>query len=91
MADPPRGLRAYEIEIGGVRHVVFEHVLGPHDGRRALTAAEREIALLLEEGLVDRAIAERRRVTRSTITKQVHSIFRKLGVRSRRELLARPR
>ena len=84
-------MRAYELVVGGVRHVVFEHALDPAEGRRGLSEAEREIVVLLEEGLSDRQIGLRRGVTRSTLTKQVQSIFRKLGVRSRRELLARPR
>lgn len=91
MTTPPRELRAYELRFGGERYVVFEHPLGAAEGRRGLTPAEREIVSLLEEGLSDREIAQRRSVTRGTLTKQVHSIFRKLGVRSRRELLARPR
>ncbi|MBX7190745.1 MAG: helix-turn-helix transcriptional regulator [Sandaracinaceae bacterium] len=91
MAELPRGLRAYEVELDGVRHLVFEHVLDATEGRRGLSQAEREIVALLEEGLSDREIGLRRGVTRSTLTKQIQSIFRKLGVSSRRELLARPR
>lgn len=91
MTEAPRGLAAYELEHDGARHIVLVYPLGAREGRRALTEAEREVLLLLEEGLSDRAIAERRGVTRSTLTKQVHSIYRKLGVRSRRELLSLPR
>lgn len=90
MADPP-DLRVQELEIAGERYLVFSHALGPGEGRRALTSAERDVLHLLEEGLSDREIQARRRTTRGTLTKQIDRIFRKLGVSSRRELLARPR
>ena len=90
MADPP-DLRVQELELAGVRYLVISHALGPGEGRRGLTPAEQEVLHLLEEGLSDREIQARRGTTRSTLTKQIDSIFRKLGVRSRRELLARPR
>lgn len=91
MADPPRDLRVYAVEIAGVRYVVFSHALEPREGRRGLTPSEREVLQLLDEGLSDREIVARRGTTRGTLTKQIDSIFRKLGVHSRRELLARPR
>lgn len=56
MVELPRGLRAYEIVVDGVRHVVFEHALDATEGRRGLSEAEREIVALLEEGLSDREI-----------------------------------
>ena len=54
-----------------------------------LTAAERAVHALLLAGLSDAEIADLRGTTRSTVTKQVDAVFRKLGVRSRRELIAR--
>ncbi|AKF11575.1 hypothetical protein DB32_008724 [Sandaracinus amylolyticus] len=57
----------------------------------ALTAAERAVHALLLVGLSDAEIAELRGTTRSTVTKQVDAVFRKIGVRSRRELIARGR
>lgn len=68
----------------GMSPVVSESELPPN-----LTAAERAVCALLVVGLSDAEIAELRGTTRSTITKQVDAIFRKLGVRSRRELIAR--
>jgi DNA-binding NarL/FixJ family response regulator len=85
----PRDLVVHELDHEGVQHLVFTYPLARDEGRRALSDAERAVLALLEEGLSDRAIADRRGVTRGTLTKQVSSIFRKLGVRSRRELLAR--
>lgn len=54
-----------------------------------LTAAERAVHALLLAGLSDADIAAVRGTTRSTVTKQVDAVFRKLGVNSRRELIAR--
>jgi DNA-binding CsgD family transcriptional regulator len=56
--------------------------------RGSLTKAEREVAGLVVVGLSNEAIAQRRKVSLRTIAKQVSSIYRKLAVRSRRELSA---
>lgn len=53
-----------------------------------LTNAEREVAGLVLGGLSNQAIARRRKVSLRTIVNQVSSIYRKLAVRSRRELSA---
>jgi DNA-binding CsgD family transcriptional regulator len=55
-----------------------------------LTAAENEVLALLERGHSNAAIAAARQVSTRTVANQVQSIFRKLGLRSRRDLLARP-
>ncbi len=88
-ARPPQALGARVLDIDGDRYVVFEWPLAQREGWCALTAAELEILELLREGRTDREIAERRGRTRSTITKQIDSVFRKLGVQSRRELATR--
>lgn len=88
-ARPPRQLHARVLEIDGERYAVFEWPLERGEGWRTLTSAELEIVELLREGLTDRDIATRRGRTRSTITKQIDSVFRKLGVQSRRELATR--
>jgi DNA-binding CsgD family transcriptional regulator len=49
----------------------------------ALTAREREVAALVAEGLADREIAERLRLSRHTVSQYVKRIYRKLGVGSR--------
>lgn len=55
-----------------------------------LTESELEVVTLTESGLSTRAIAERRGTSPRTVAKQLTSIYTKLGVRSRRELLALP-
>ncbi len=89
MADTPRDLAAFELQHDGRRLLVFSWALGAHEGLRGLTPAELEVLALLREGLGDRAICARRGVKRSTLTKQIDRIYKKLGVSSRRELLAR--
>jgi DNA-binding NarL/FixJ family response regulator len=56
-----------------------------------LTSAERAVLAAILEGLRNDAIARRRRTSLRTVANQVASIFRKLGVRSRGELLAETR
>ncbi len=53
----------------------------------ALTGAEEDIALRVFEGATNREIAEARGVSIKTIGNQLASIYRKLGVASRTELV----
>ncbi len=52
-----------------------------------LTLAEREIAILLVRGLSSRAVAVHRGVSVHTVANQIRSLYSKLGVSSRVELL----
>ncbi len=54
-----------------------------------LTFAEREVISVLLEGLSYAQIARRRGTSVDTVAKQAGSAFRKLGVSSRSELVAR--
>jgi DNA-binding NarL/FixJ family response regulator len=53
-----------------------------------LTARERQLLALVVEGLGNREIAERMYLAESTVKRHLSSIFRRLGVRSRREAVA---
>jgi DNA-binding NarL/FixJ family response regulator len=53
---------------------------GPRDPLGALTGREREVLALIAEGRSNLAIAERLRVTESTVEKHVSHIFSKLGI-----------
>jgi DNA-binding CsgD family transcriptional regulator len=53
---------------------------------RGLTPSERRVASLAAEGLMNREIAQRLFVTEKTVESHLRSTFRKLGLRSRREL-----
>jgi len=55
----------------------------------ALTAAERAVVGLAAVGLSNRAIAERRNASVRTVANQLAGAYRKLGVGSRFELMAR--
>ena len=94
----PAALHAATFTIGFEEYLVFSFASSADtpavdaDGGRAtrerLTEAEREVARLVVAGLSNEGIARRRNVSLRTIANQVSSIYRKLAVRSRRELSA---
>ena len=57
----------------------------------ALTDAEREVAALIADGRSNAEIARARGTSRNTVSNQIASILRKLGVGSRVEVAARIR
>jgi DNA-binding CsgD family transcriptional regulator len=59
---------------------------GPADG---LTQREREVALLVADGLRSREVAERLGIASQTVKSHLKTIFDKLGVRNRVELARR--
>jgi two-component system, NarL family, nitrate/nitrite response regulator NarL len=64
----------------------------PAEGsEHSLTAREREVAALLDEGLSNKQIAARLHVEVPTVKHHVHHILHKLGVASRTEAVARLR
>jgi DNA-binding CsgD family transcriptional regulator len=56
--------------------------------RWGLTAAEREVGLLLLKGLTHREIGELRSTSEATVRQQALAIYRKAGLRGRTELSA---
>ncbi|MGW5718759.1 helix-turn-helix transcriptional regulator [Amycolatopsis sp. NPDC003865] len=58
-------------------------------GVGALTPSERRVARLAAEALTNRQIAERLYVTEKTVEAHLSRVFRKLGVRSRTQLVGR--
>lgn len=56
--------------------------------RWQLTAAEREIGLLLLKGLSHREVAELRQTTEATVRQQALALYRKAGLRNRSDLSA---
>ena len=73
-----------------IAHLVLEdyvqHVDGNVSSVDALTAREREVLVLLVEGLGPEEIAERLHVSASTVGTHRHHIMEKLGIRSLPEL-----
>jgi predicted ATPase/DNA-binding CsgD family transcriptional regulator len=61
---------------------------GPLLASSALTAREREIAVLIARGLTNRGIAEELVISPATAARHVANIFTKLGLRSRAQVAA---
>ena len=59
-----------------------------HELTRLLTPREIEIVKMVARGLRNRVIAEELSVSEGTVKTHLHSVFEKLGVRSRAELIA---
>jgi DNA-binding CsgD family transcriptional regulator len=59
------------------------------DRRTTLSSAEREVAEMILAGHSNAAIATIRRVSKATVATQVRSVFAKLSVSSRAELVGR--
>ena len=77
------------LEVAGDDYLVVSVPLADAEIMADLTAAEREVARAILEGLSDTEIAERRGASLNTIRNQVSAIFEKLEVESRYELVAR--
>lgn len=60
-----------------------------HPGPEALTNAEGDVARLVTEGLSNKEIAARRGVSPHTVANQLTSVYRKLGVQNRFQLVRR--
>jgi DNA-binding CsgD family transcriptional regulator len=61
---------------------------GVRGGTGALTAREREIALLIADGLANRAIAERLVLSERTVETHVRNVLAKLGLANRTQVAA---
>ncbi len=71
----------------GVRAATNREVLDVVARAHALTPRERELVAALVEGLDTRDIARRLCISRHTVQQHLKSVFDKVGVRSRRELV----
>jgi len=71
-----------------VRVAGIEDVLGLVTRASGLTPRERELVALLLEGLDTRELCERLFISRHTVQDHLKSVFEKVGVRSRRELVS---
>ena len=81
----PLGLTAETVVVAGDTLVVF--VLPGRQGiANPLTEAEQAVVELTLQGLTTAQIAAARGVARHTVSSQLQSIYRKLGVASRAEL-----
>lgn len=67
---------------------VWEGRLSSEPNAEGLTARERQVRALVQQGLPDRAIAERLVIAVKTVEKHVGAVLRKTGAHSRSELIA---
>jgi DNA-binding NarL/FixJ family response regulator len=84
----PSTLRIAKVELHGTRFAVIEVPTTSALDESKLSPAERKVLVLLLAGKSSIDIATERRVAERTIINQVSSIYRKLGVSGRGELLA---
>jgi DNA-binding CsgD family transcriptional regulator len=61
-----------------------------HENPDALTGAEARVASLAYEGMSDREIAQRLNISVHTVETHLQHVYRKLGIKSRRDLMRRP-
>ena len=80
----PRGGR---FRLRGVEHAYIAYEAPAVVCPDVLSPAEKEVAALVARGRSTADIARARRVSPRTVANQLASIFRKLGVSSRQELL----
>jgi DNA-binding CsgD family transcriptional regulator len=86
--QPPLFPEARRFELHGSEYAVLSFPVPPDDFGAYLSATERAVTDLVLRGLSTAEIAHRRRRSSRTIANQIASVFQKLGVRSRRELVS---
>lgn len=82
----PTGLRAAQFSFGGDRFAVMSLPTFSPALPETLTAAERQVALLVLDGCTNREIAAARGTSLRTVANQVASVLAKAGVCSRLHL-----
>ena len=85
-------VEAARLEIGNgiavtLRRALPSEILGLVTRAYGLSAREREVLGLLIEGLATREVAQRARISHYTVQDHLKSVFEKVGVRSRHELI----
>ncbi len=86
---PPASLQVARFEVEGEEYALFSFPLPDPELPDGLTRAEQEVVRLLVQGKSNGEIAALRGVSVNTIANQLRSIYTKLGVGSRRDLVAR--
>jgi DNA-binding CsgD family transcriptional regulator len=86
---PPSGLEAHTFEVLGDEYAVFTFAIPEVEPPSGLSAAEREVTRAVVDGQSNKEIAFRRNTSPYTVANQLRSIYAKLGVSNRLELIAR--
>lgn len=81
-------VHAYRMQVGQDEFAVIAVSVDEVAALRRLTAAENEVVEFLRSGASNKAIAQHRGTADRTVANQIASIYRKLGISSRAELLA---
>ncbi|HTB77705.1 MAG TPA: helix-turn-helix domain-containing protein [Polyangiaceae bacterium] len=89
--QPPSGLEVDVLDLDGDEIAILHFPVAPTADLTALSEAEGVVAIAIMNGMSNEEIASVRGTSANTVAKQVASIFAKLGVGSRRELIARVR
>ena len=89
LLGPPSDLTATEVEVDGQTFVLLEWSDVTPRALDNLSEAEADILAGILRGESNAEIARRRHTKTRTVANQIASIFRKLGVRSRAELMAK--
>jgi DNA-binding CsgD family transcriptional regulator len=84
----PEGLRAARFQLDGDELAVLSYPLSSVALPECLSAAERDVALRVIAGKSNAQIAAARGTAVRTVANQIASLFKKLGVGSRREIIA---
>ncbi len=85
----PAGLKACTFEVLGDEYAVFTFSIPEVQTPSGLSAAEREVTRAVVEGQSNKEIAVKRSTSPYTVANQLRSIYAKLGVSNRLELIAR--
>jgi DNA-binding CsgD family transcriptional regulator len=83
------GARVTKLALGTVRALLIDLPVDELRLPESLTESEREVVQLVAQGLSNEDIGKARGRSARTIANQLASVYRKLGVFSRTELLAR--
>lgn len=89
MSRKQPGAIVTEVKVGEVRGLLIDLPVDELDLPDTLTAAEREVVQLVAQGLSNEEIGTLRGRSARTIANQLAAVYRKVGVFSRTELLAR--
>ncbi len=84
----PKSARVTRFRMGGTQFLTMSVPSGAPRVGFPLTPAERQVVALLIEGKTNAQIARARRTSARTVANQLASIFKKLSVGSRAELIA---
>jgi DNA-binding NarL/FixJ family response regulator len=85
----PRGLAAYTFEVDGDAYALLAFELPAPNLPAGLSFAEQQVALGVVEGKTNAQIGQERGTSANTVANQLRSVFAKLRISSRLELVER--